>query len=114
MHHPFFNVKDLDDDAINKKILQLQSRLMYANAFSGSHEMADQMLLMLESLEMEREERYMVEVNKMYQKQFPDVIESDPEFKKDRNTSSVGDNGKPKVERPKVQPVFTKTFKKPK
>lgn len=113
MNHPFFNVKDLDDDAINKKILQLQGRLLYTQAFSGNQAMMDQMFLMLETLEAERQERYAVEAFKAYNKQFPDIIESDPEFKRKNNEAAKVDaDGKPKVERPKVQPVFTKSYKK--
>jgi hypothetical protein len=113
MNHPFFNVKELDDDTINKKILQLQGRLLYTQAFSGNSMMMDQMFLMLETLEAEREERYQLEVFKAYNKQFPDVIESDPEFKqKDTGKGGTNADGKPKVERPKVQPVFTKQYKK--
>lgn len=108
--HPFFNAKDLDDDAINKKILELQRRLMYTNAFGANPEMMDQFYSLLEALEFERQERAAIQMNKMFNQQFPDVIESDPDFKSTKTEVTI--DGTPKVEKPKVQPVFTKTYKK--
>lgn len=113
--HPFFSAGDLDDEALGQKIMELQQRLIAAHMISGNPQIMDQLGLLLETLEAERQERGARELQRMWSSQFPDVIESDPEFRKDttKDSDSTTGGSTKKFDRSKVQPAFNKTYRKP-
>lgn len=100
--HPFFDPKTLTDDEILKKSHEIMSRLQYAHAFVGDMHMIEQLELLLESLQIERQERMNKQAWDMWQSQFPEVIESDPEFKK----SKKAEERKPAAQKERPESAF--------
>ncbi len=95
------------------------TRLRYAQNFVGDTIMIDQLNMLMDSLEFERQERFNKQSFDMWNGQFPDIIESDPEFKKERKsdekrqvTSSSVPNSKPEssFKRPLNPTVFHKEY----
>lgn len=100
--HPFFDPKTLSDEEILKKSHEIMSRLQYAHAVVGDSIMIEQLELLLESLQIERQERMNKQTWDMWHSQFPDVIESDPEFKKTKKT----EERKPAAQRERPESAF--------
>ena len=109
--HPFFDPKPLSDDDILKKLNEVSSRLRYAQSFIGDQIMIDQLELLMESLQNERQERMNRQYFDSWNSQFPDVLESDPEFKKDRKVDERKKNPNTKPDS-KFKPTGPMTFKK--
>jgi hypothetical protein len=100
--HPLINAKALTDDEIMAKIGVLTQRLAYARGMIGDVSMINNLNVILETYRSEYQERLAKQQYDAWQKQFPDVIESDPEFKKD--AKATGAPGSP------AKPTFTKKF----
>lgn len=79
--HPFFDPSTLSDDEIVQKMASLTQRLMVAQWTSHNMAMRGQIQGMIEALTEERERRLQIQTQEAWDKQFPERIESDPEFK---------------------------------
>lgn len=109
--HPFFDPKPLSDDDILKKLNEVSSRLRYAQAYVGDFVMIEQLELLMESLQNERQERMDRQYFDSWNSQFPEVLESDPEFKKDKKIEERKKNPNTKPDS-KFKPSGPMTFKK--
>ena len=119
MFHPFFDTKKLSDEELLKKINDLSKRLNLVYMTNQSHMMIDQINTMLDILNEERMERLNKQTQDMWNKQFPEIIESDPEFKSERpsleNKPVNKPSGKPANKTknvPLVMPTFHKEYLK--
>lgn len=101
--HPFINAKELSDEELTTKVGQLVQKITYARAAIGDVSMINSLNAILETFQMELQERYARQSFDMWNKQFPDVIESDPDFKKE------GKDGKGVVAG-ESKPAFSKKF----
>jgi hypothetical protein len=83
MVHPFFNAKALSDEELIRKQQELTRRVYEAYAVGFSYDIVTQLQLLLESIELEREERDAKTIFDLINQQFPEVIESDKEWLSD-------------------------------
>lgn len=82
--HPFLSFKDLSDDELLEKTQEIHKRLSKGFMWGSSPDLLNQLEWMLEMIEEEKMER-MKKVNfEAMQSMFPEVVESDPEFSKDK------------------------------
>lgn len=107
--HPFFDAKSLSDDELIKKYNELSGRLHYARAMVGDPYMLEQMELILDSIYQEQQERMFKTTWDTWQSRFPEVINSDPEFKKDRKAdqqrAAAQKNARPENKFKKLAPI---------
>lgn len=82
--YPFFDAGNLTDDEILNKLNQLTQRAMVAQMSSRNPQMLDQLYAMIDMLNEERVFRLQQQTVEAWNKMFPDVIESDPDFKGER------------------------------
>jgi hypothetical protein len=112
--HPFINLKALTDEELIKKSTDLHKKLMMAHMWSSNPGIADQFRWMLEMIAEEQQERLAKDTNDAWNKMFPEVIESDPEFTKERSSVDQQDKThvvKPAQAKPKA-PIIAPTFHK--
>lgn len=112
--HPFINLKSLSDEELLKRNADLHKKLMMAHMWTSNPHIAEQIGFMLEMIAEEQQERMSRETNEAWNKMFPDVIESDPEFKKDRASVDQQDKThvvKPAQAKPRT-PIVAPTFHK--
>lgn len=108
MHHPFLDAKNMSDDEILNKIAMLNQRVMYAQGMIGDRSMIMSLGQMIETLQCEYEERMAVRAQAHWDKQFPDIIESDPDFKKTKEGKKAAATGDALT-----RPSFNRKFVKP-
>lgn len=113
----WFDPGKLTDEDLRERMATLQQKLWMTDAMGMSYEIRDQLQNFIEQIEIEMMARFAQETQKMWDAQFPDIIESDPEFKVQVETKKANNNGTVKPgqntddNKPKVVPVFNKTFK---
>jgi hypothetical protein len=98
MHHPFIQTRRLSEEELLKKISELSTKLMYARGLVGDRSMIASLEQIIDAYQDEYQERLSKQAQEHWNKQFPSVIESDPEFKisKDgKKTGGVGIDAKP-------------------
>lgn len=114
----WFDPGKLTDEELREKLANLQQRLWATHAMGMSMEIRDQLQYYVSQIETELMARFAHETQKLWDAQFPEIIESDPEFKPQaeaKKPTTTGKAGKPGVVaddgKPKVMPTFNKTFK---
>lgn len=112
MDHPFFNVKQLSDEDLLKKINDLTRRLNMTHLITGNSDMINQINLMIDMLNEERMERLNKQTFEMWNNQFPEIIETDPEFKMERPSSESHKPINKPANKTKRVPLVTPTFHK--
>lgn len=83
--HPFLSFKELSDDELADKTADLHKKLGKAFMWGSSMDLVSQLQWMLEMIEEEKMERMKKSTFEAMQSMFPPVIESDPEFTKDKS-----------------------------
>ena len=110
MDHPLIDPKSMGDEEILKKIALLNSRLNYAHAMMayGDRSMVDSLMAMISTLQFEYEERLAIRAKDAWDKQFPEIIETD--WPAEKIESSKGKASKRDDEaRPKFNKKFVRT-----
>lgn len=117
--HPFFDPSTLNDEELREKLQNLQTRLFAAHAMGMSFDMRSQLEAMMEVIEIEQQSRFAAQMQKLWDSQFPDVIESEPDLKPGAEAKKAAADpkaarkkAKEGVERPTVAPSFNKVYKK--
>lgn len=114
--HPFIDPATLSDDEIRDKLQNLQTRLFAAHVMGMSYDMRSQLESIMELLELEAQSRYMAQMQKAWDDQFPNVIESEPDLRpgaeKAKADSKAPKKKKEGAERPANSPSFNKVYKK--
>lgn len=82
-----FDPSKMSDQELLTKVTDLQAKLVYAARFS-SPDMIGNLQLLLRNIEFERTERLNRRLWAEQQKQFPDVIESEPDLARDGPSKS--------------------------
>lgn len=82
--HPFLSFKDLSDDELLEKTSELHKRLNKAHMWGSSQDLITQLQWMLEMIEEEKGERLKKQNFEALNSMFPEIVESDPEFMKDK------------------------------
>lgn len=82
--HPFFEPERLTDEEILKKLSDLNQRLTVAHYTSTNYNMIGQLQGMIDALNNERMVRLARQTQEAWDKMFPDVIETEPDFKEER------------------------------
>ena len=114
--HPFLDFKELSDDELLEKTTDLQRNMQRAYLWGSSHDVITQLEWMLEMIEEEKLERYKRQVFDMQNAMFPEIVESDPEFKKaDTNPTESIKPAKPHKNAPAALPMpnFNKEYLTP-
>ena len=114
--HPFLDFKGLSDDELLEKTTDLQRNMQRAYLWGSSHDTISQLEWMLEMIEEEKLERYKKQVFEMQNAMFPEIVESDPEFKKVKADSTEASKPvKPHKNAPSPLPVpnFNKEYLNP-
>ena len=93
--HPFLSFKDLSDDDLLEKTTELQKNLNRAHMWGSSQEIIGQLIWMLDMIEEEKLERWKKQNFDMMNSAFPEIVESDPEFKNDKPETEVVKSSKP-------------------
>jgi hypothetical protein len=92
--HPFFDSSKLSEDELTSKINEIQGRLVYAQRIAYNGDMVRQFNALLDQLVFEREERYRKEIFHQMQKDFPKIIETEPDL---RVNNEVEKSNKPNM-----------------
>ena len=100
--HPFLSFKDLTEDELINKTAEVHQRLSRAHMWGSSADLVNQLQWILEMIEEEKTERLKRQNFEAMQGMFPEVVESDPEFKADK-TEVVETNVK--VVKPAAKPA---------
>lgn len=107
MVHPLFDAKPLSDDELVKKLSVLMSRLNYARGFIGDQDMIDQLEAMIETIQIERDERFAKQSWDAWQSQFPEVNNTDPDFKVEKKADErKSQRPEGKFKRPMAPMIF--------
>ncbi|MNK54711.1 hypothetical protein D3C87_737030 [compost metagenome] len=115
---PFFDPSTLNDEELREKLSNLQTRLFAAHAMGMSYDMRAQLESMMEQIEFEQQARFAAQMQKAWDAQFPDVIETEPDLKPGAEAAKKAANPKDKKkkegvpERPANAPTFNKVYKK--
>jgi hypothetical protein len=96
--NPFFDSSKLSEDELTQKINEAQSKLVWAQRIAYNPDMIRQFSAFLDQLMFEKDERYKKEIFNQRQKDFPTVIETEPDLKEDKNQ----DENKPSTVGPKI------------
>jgi hypothetical protein len=80
MNHPFFNPKNMSDDELTRKQQEVAKRIFDAYSIGLSFDIVQQLRMISESLETEREERSAREMFDVMNSTFPEIIETDKEW----------------------------------
>lgn len=112
--HPFFEVSTLSDEELRDKMNVLNTRLFAATAMGMSYDMRKQLTAYIEVLEQEMQNRFTVEMNKMWNAQFPEIIETEPDLKPGvvAKKNEVEQKKEGRKERPANAPQFNKVYRK--
>lgn len=95
MDHPLFDVKQFSFEQLIEKTNELQQRIVYARMYNMDDNAIEQLELILNSLQLEQLDRYRRMEYDYINSQYPEIIESDPEFKNDKSTVSEKVNTNP-------------------
>lgn len=106
MFSPFLDLKAMSEEELLSKITTLTNRMNYAHTFPGDRSMINSLGMYLEAFQNEFQERQMIRANDQWTKQFPEVIESEPDFKI-QAAKKAGLGGA------EVRPAFNKKFVRP-
>jgi hypothetical protein len=98
--HPFFDSSKLSEDELTAKINEVQSRLSYAQRVAYNGDMVRQFNAFLDQLIFEREERYRKEIFNQRQKDFPVIIETEPDLRVDKEQENSNKPGIPITNKP--------------
>jgi hypothetical protein len=82
--HPFLDFKDLSDEELLDKTTELHKKLNKAHMWGSSSGIADQLMWMLEMIEEEKMERQKKANFDAMNAMFPETIESDPDFGREK------------------------------
>lgn len=113
IEHPFLNFKDLSDDELLNKTSEIFKKLNGASMWGSSQGIIDQFHWMLEMIEEEKMERMAKANFEALKNIFPETVESDPDFKKDKVVEEAKEKAaksKPTGPRTFPAPVFTKEY----
>jgi hypothetical protein len=88
--NPFFDASRLSEDELTQKINELQSKLVWATRVYYNQDMIRQFNSYLDQLMFERDERYRKDIFSQQQKDFPKIIETDPDMKESSESDSSG------------------------
>ena len=81
MFSPFLDLKAMSEEELLGKITTLRTRMQYAQNFVGDRTMINSLGMYLEAFQNEFQERQIIRANEQWTSQFPEVIESEPDFK---------------------------------
>lgn len=112
--HPFFDPATLSEDDLRDKLSNLQNRLFSAHVMGMSQDLRVQLESIIELIEFELQGRYAVQMQKAWDSQFPDIIESEPDLKPGAEKAKVDPKSSKKkegAERPANAPSFNKVYK---
>ncbi len=116
--HPFFDASTLNDEELREKYTDLQTRLYSAHIMGMSYELRVQLESIMELIEIEQQARFAAQMQKAWDAQFPDVIETEPDLKPGAESKKAAADPKAKKkkegapERPANVPSFNKVYKK--
>ena len=108
MFNPFLDTKSMSDEEILSKMTLVNQRMMYAQNVVGDQSMIASLGSYLDALQAEYQERINLRMQQQWNSQFPEVIESDPDFKTVKAGKKSGVAGNPDL-----QPKFNKKFVRP-
>ena len=91
--NPFFNTGKLSEDELTQKINELQAKLTWASRVYYNADMVRQFNFLLDQLMFERDERYRKEIFAQQQKDFPKIIETDPDMKENKESEGTSKPG---------------------
>jgi hypothetical protein len=77
---PGFDPHNMSEDELLTRQGELSRRLSFANRFSSSGEMADQIMRMIQTIEAVRRDRVLKIMFDERNKMFPEIIETEPEL----------------------------------
>lgn len=106
MFSPFLDLKAMSEEELLNKINTLTMRMNYAQNFVGDRTMMNSLGMYLEAFQNEYQERQIIRANEQWNSQFPEIIESEPDFK-------VAKDKKPGAPDGPVRPAFNKKFVRP-
>ena len=117
--HPFIDASTLSDEELREKLTNLQNRLFAAHAMGMSYDMRVQLETIMELIEMEQQNRFAAQMQKAWDAQFPDIIETEPDLRPGAEAKKATDpkaakKKKEGTERPAGMPSFTKVYKEKK
>jgi cyanate lyase len=92
MEHPLFDSKQFSFEQLIEKTSELQQRIVYARMYGMDDTAIEQLESILESLQLEQMDRFKRMEYSYIDGQFPDVIETDPSMKDEKNTVKVNTN----------------------
>jgi hypothetical protein len=101
-----FDPRSLTDDDLANKLAELQAKVVYASRFS-SPGLLESLHRIMQSLEFEQRERLLRRAQEIYNKSFPDVIETDPDLAEKKPTTQPGSGKIQPQPRPRMS--ITKT-----
>lgn len=106
MFSPFLDLKAMSEEELLGKITTLRTRMQYAQNFVGDRTMINSLGMYLEAFQNEFQERQIIRANEQWTSQFPEVIESEPDFKV-AAAKKAGEAAGP------ARPAFNRKFVRP-
>ena len=106
MFSPFLDLKAMSEEELLSKITTLTTRMQYAQNFVGDRTMINSLGMYLEAFQNEFQERQVIRANDQWNSQFPEVIESEPDFKV-AAAKKAGEASGP------IRPAFNRKFVRP-
>jgi hypothetical protein len=105
-----FDVNALSDDELYDKLEKINSKLYMSYVSGNSSQIVNQLTNFAQIIESELRDRYMISMQKAYNDQFPEKIESDKIVEED--TANSKKNSTKKTEKPSNAPRFNKVYRK--
>ena len=114
---PFQDLSSQSDDELRDRLTKIQSRIYAAHAYGMSYDMRSQLENLAQQIQDQLLMRHMVEVQQMWDDQFPDVIISDAGYddaEKLPKTKAAAKQAEQTEQAVKPAPKFQKVYKKTK